>query len=232
MTKSNGLFIDHYKRLGIENNASQDEVKKAFRKLAKLTHPDKSTGNKFFFLNIYASYEVLVDTKNRQEYDEQYHEYFSFFKNLNQQINQQKEESYYKKIPSSRIKFPTSLSTLLAHGLIGKKIKSRHIRYFLGINHDMELYLKEDEFKCPIMVELPVTARAICPQCMGSNPHCLSCKGVGSYKTDAFVKLKLIGGIFPGFVVQFDLRSQKPERPGGLFHFKKNKLLIKTLLYT
>ena len=237
LTKS--LFINHYKRLGINYNASQDEVKRAFRRLAKLTHPDRLKGDKLSFVNIYASYEVLADAQNRKQYDRQYHEYFSFLKEHN---SQKQDIIRYKKIPASRLHFPTKLSVLLQHGLLGNKMKSRHIRYFLGINYDMELHLKKDEFECPILAELPVTTRAICPECLGSGPHCLSCKGVGSYKTNSFFELKLLGGILPNFIITVDLRNQKPQdinnftnsqtpvSSRNLFHFKKSKLLVKTVL--
>ena len=38
---------DHYKTLGVDKSASQEEIKKAFRKLAQQYHPDKPTGDSF-----------------------------------------------------------------------------------------------------------------------------------------------------------------------------------------
>lgn len=60
---------DYYKILGIEKSASQDDVKKAFRKLAHEYHPDKKTGNEAKFKEINEAYGVLSDNTKRKQYD-------------------------------------------------------------------------------------------------------------------------------------------------------------------
>jgi DnaJ-class molecular chaperone len=60
---------DYYKILGVEKNASQDEIKKAFRKLAHEHHPDKKTGNADKFKEANEAYGVLSDPQKRQQYD-------------------------------------------------------------------------------------------------------------------------------------------------------------------
>ncbi len=60
---------DYYKILGVEKNASQDEIKKAFRKLAHEHHPDKQGGNDAKFKEANEAYSVLGDEKKRQQYD-------------------------------------------------------------------------------------------------------------------------------------------------------------------
>ena len=64
--------VDYYKVLEIEENASQDEVKKAYRKLSMKWHPDKNQGNPDAtntFQKISEAYETLGDQERRQEYD-------------------------------------------------------------------------------------------------------------------------------------------------------------------
>lgn len=60
---------DYYKILDVEKNASQDDIKKAFRKLATKHHPDKKGGDEVKFKEISEAYSVLSDSKKRAEYD-------------------------------------------------------------------------------------------------------------------------------------------------------------------
>ena len=60
---------DYYKILGVEKNASKDDIKKAFRKLAHEHHPDKNSGNDTKFKEINEAYTVLSDDQKRQQYD-------------------------------------------------------------------------------------------------------------------------------------------------------------------
>ena len=59
---------EHYETLGVNKNSSQDEIKKAFRKLSLKHHPDRG-GNNEKFQKINAAYEVLKDPTKRQQYD-------------------------------------------------------------------------------------------------------------------------------------------------------------------
>ncbi|QQR82646.1 molecular chaperone DnaJ [Candidatus Campbellbacteria bacterium] len=61
---------DYYNVLGVERNASQDEIKKAFRKLAHEHHPDKKGGNEAKFKEINEAYSVLSDSTKRMQYDQ------------------------------------------------------------------------------------------------------------------------------------------------------------------
>lgn len=60
---------DYYKILGVERTASQDEIKKSFRKLAQKYHPDKATGDEAKFKEINEAYETLSDPEKRKVYD-------------------------------------------------------------------------------------------------------------------------------------------------------------------
>jgi DnaJ-class molecular chaperone len=62
--------MTHYETLGVAENASADEIKRAYRKLASQHHPDKG-GDVKKFQEIEEAYRVLSDTQQRQQYDMQ-----------------------------------------------------------------------------------------------------------------------------------------------------------------
>ena len=64
---------DYYEVLGVSKTASQDEIKKAFRKLALKYHPDRNKGNEEAmnkFKEANEAYSVLSDEQKRQQYDQ------------------------------------------------------------------------------------------------------------------------------------------------------------------
>ncbi len=60
---------DYYKILGVERGASEEDIKKAYRKLAHQHHPDKSGGNSDLFKEINEAYQILSNKEKRAQYD-------------------------------------------------------------------------------------------------------------------------------------------------------------------
>lgn len=63
------MHKDYYKILGVSKTATEEEIKKAFRKLAHEHHPDKKGGNEAKFKEISEAYAVLSDKNKRAQYD-------------------------------------------------------------------------------------------------------------------------------------------------------------------
>src|SRR5215467_8045261 len=66
-------YVDYYKILGLDKNATQDDIKKAYRKLARQHHPDLNPNDKEAnkkFQQINEANEVLGDAENRKKYDQ------------------------------------------------------------------------------------------------------------------------------------------------------------------
>ncbi|MBD3143259.1 molecular chaperone DnaJ [Microbispora bryophytorum] len=73
MSTKDYLEKDYYAVLGVPKTASAEEIKKAYRKLARQYHPDANPGNKETeekFKEVSEAYDVLSDAKRRKEYDE------------------------------------------------------------------------------------------------------------------------------------------------------------------
>src|SRR4030043_599978 len=61
---------DYYEILGVARNATDEEIKKAYRRLAHKYHPDKQGGNEAKFKEASEAYQVLSDKQKRTQYDQ------------------------------------------------------------------------------------------------------------------------------------------------------------------
>ena len=100
------LFKNYYSILGIENTANADDIKKAYRKLANIHHPDKGGDNNIFVLLLEA-YDVLFDNTKKEEYDkkskwgkeyDELTEYFNFDSNIEARAWDKDKLDNFKKI--------------------------------------------------------------------------------------------------------------------------------------
>lgn len=67
--KHKTMTLDPYNVLGVDRSASQDDIKKAFRKKAHLYHPDKKGGDEARFKEVNEAYQILGNTERKQRYD-------------------------------------------------------------------------------------------------------------------------------------------------------------------
>src|SRR5210317_1062954 len=62
--------MDYYSTLGVNKNASQDEIKKAYKKMSMQHHPDRTGGDDSKFKEINEAYQTLNDPQKKQMYDQ------------------------------------------------------------------------------------------------------------------------------------------------------------------
>jgi molecular chaperone DnaJ len=164
----------YYKTLGVAAGATQDEIKKSYRKLARKYHPDLNAGNKQAeekFKEISEAYEVLGDEKKRAEYDQggsfdfggQGHEGFQGFN--------------FGGGPGA-----TDFSEIFGD-LFGGGQYAYEPEYARGEDLMMHLDLSlEDAFRGTTM-NIPFSRNVSCATCGGSGAEsqetCSKCKGTG-----------------------------------------------------
>ena len=214
----NEIFINHYSILGVGPDASLAEVKKAYRVMARRHHPDRPGGNDLKFHEIHTAYRILSDPSDRARF----HEEWKAFDRRKTPAHSGLPEGIL--IPESRIRFPGSMERLARRGLLRKSLRSGDRKKYLRIDYDLELLLAEREIATPIYIRIPVPARRICPDCLGSDPDCHACNGRGYGKISVTLGLHLSGGLRFGQVLEVDLNGFKPE---PLSHFKKRTVRLK-----
>ena len=70
MAEREWFDTDYYKTLGLSSSATDKEITRAYRKLAKQLHPDTNPGSEEKFKEVSVAYDVLGDAEKRKEYDE------------------------------------------------------------------------------------------------------------------------------------------------------------------
>lgn len=90
---------NHYQTLGIQRDASSDQIKKAYRKLVQKFHPDKNDGDKYFeerFKEVQEAYEILSDPYEKGRYDTNYDYFFNGHHQSKNDTYTRREEHKYE----------------------------------------------------------------------------------------------------------------------------------------
>jgi len=139
------MYIDYYKILGVDKNATQKDIKSAYRKLARKFHPDLNPNDKDAkknFQQINEANEVLSDPEKRKKYD-QYGEDWKHaeeFKNAGQ-YQQQSSESHGQRYQGARDEGEFSDFFESLFGGFGGAGRSRQVKY-RGEDYNAELHLE------------------------------------------------------------------------------------------
>lgn len=180
---------DYYQTLGISKNASQDEVKAAFRRLAIEHHPDKG-GNAEKFKEINEAYQVLGDDGKRKQYDQ----FGSGFENMNRGGfgGQNPFGQGFGGFQGGNINFE-DLGDIFGDFFgrsFSRGARREHSRKGRNIEADLAIDFLESVFGTEKEIELYKDIE--CPSCGGSGVEpgsrlntCSNCSGKGKiYKTE------------------------------------------------
>jgi curved DNA-binding protein len=139
-------FIDYYNVLGLQKNATADDIKKAYRKLAKQFHPDANPDDdtaKKKFQQINEANEVLSDVENRKKYDK-YGKDWQHSEAFDQQARQRQQYSQQFGGNDSDGGFSDFFSSMFGGGGGGRRSTGKQKGQDLNANFQLNL---SDTFK-------------------------------------------------------------------------------------
>ncbi|MDY0111570.1 MAG: molecular chaperone DnaJ [Candidatus Syntrophosphaera sp.] len=181
---------DYYEVLGVSRDATEDEIKKAYRKLAMKYHPDKNPDNKEAeekFKEASEAFEVLSDKEKRQLYDQYGHagidqqfgnggfnwDHFSHFEDISDLFGGG---------------FGSIFDTLFGGGF-GTRSSSSQRRSNQGEDIQIDLTLTLKEIALGTEKKVRITVKDVCDQCRGTGSEdgkaetCSQCHGTGQVRT-------------------------------------------------
>ncbi len=198
---------DYYSILGVNRNASEREIKQAYRRLARKHHPDINPGDKSAeerFKQINEAYEVLSDKEKRRKYD-QFGDQWQYADQFAQAHRQQAPFGDFGKGGYTEFRFGEgdlgSLFDDLFRGF-GTGTSSRRIRPQRGqdVEHPIEVTLGEAYRGASRLISLQT--EEACSGCGGSgsiqNMPCSMCRGSGRVTRLKRLEVKIPPGVKDG----------------------------------
>lgn len=110
------MLKDYYEILGVSQKASDDQIRDAYKKLAKAYHPDKHQGDDFFaekFKSLQEAYAVLSDPESRKDYDTDLAAELKGQKKTEEPKKQAKKKTSQKNSASSKARTVKDLPSLI-----------------------------------------------------------------------------------------------------------------------
>ena len=193
---------DYYNILGVNRNASEREIKQAYRRLARKYHPDVNPGDKSAearFKQINEAYEVLSDKEKRQKYD-QFGDQWQYADQFAQAGRQQTPfRDFSQAGGAQRFHFEGDDLGSLFDGLFSSGTGSRRSRPKRGrnIDHPVEVTLEEAYRGTNRTVALQ--SEQPCSSCQGTgriqNALCSVCRGSGVISIVKRLEVKIPPGV-------------------------------------
>jgi len=209
---------DYYSILGIGKNASEREIKQAYRKLARQYHPDVNPGDKSAeerFKQVNEAYEVLSDVEKRKKYD-QFGDQWQYADQFAQAGWQQAPSDF----GGGRANFNFAGDDLdgLFGGLFGFGTRGRRVRPRRGQDLEYQVEVTLEEAHSGAERTIARQTETPCSACGGTgwiqNVPCSMCRGAGIIASTKRLEVKIPSGVRDGSRVRIAGKGE-PGRSGG-----------------
>ena len=224
-------YKDYYKVLGVARGASSEEIKKAFRKLARKYHPDVNPGDKKAeakFKEINEAYEVLSDPDKRKKYDTlgpNWQEQFgpSFSERRTYQYNPNGARSFFDGDPtgtgpSGFSDFFEALFGRSNASAAGSRTTRTDTRKSVGDNIEQPVEVTLQEAYTGGSRTFNIQSIDTCPICAGmrevNGRACTNCAGLGTIARNKRIQVKIPAGVDNGAKIRVAGEGQ-PGIGGG-----------------
>ena len=222
-------YKDYYKILGVSREANADEIKKAFRKLARKYHPDVNPGDKKAeekFKEINEAYEVLSDTDKRRKYDTlgpNWMDQFgpNFGAGTRRTYSYGGRSSSYGFDPGGS-SFSDFFETLFGRtsptGGTGTRSAYNDLRRRAGDDIEQPVEVTLQEAYMGALRTFNIQSTEVCPTCQGVGESggklCATCSGQGSLPRNKRIQVKIPAGVDNGSKIRVASEGQ-PGIGGG-----------------
>ncbi len=236
---------DYYNILGVSRNASEREIKQAYRRLARQYHPDVNPGDKSAeakFKEMNEAYEVLSDKDKRQKYD-QFGDQWQHADQFARAGHQQSPFRDFSRGDGTSFRFEEADLGSLLDDLFGGGFRTQRARPRRGrdIEHPVEVTLEEAYHGTKRTIALQTEEP--CPSCQGTgriqNLPCSVCRGLGVVSRIKRLEVKIPPGVKDGSRVRIagkgepgygrasgDLYLVTSVKPHRLFERKGDDLYV------
>jgi len=214
---------DYYNTLGVKRDASEQDIKRAYRRLARKHHPDVNPGDKSAdtrFKEINEAYEVLSDKEKRQKYD-RFGDQWQYADQFARAGGQRSGTWDFSRGGAQSFRFEEGdLEGLFGNlfqgfqtGTSGRPVRQRRGR---DIEHPVEVTLEEAYHGTNRTLSLE--AEEVCPTCHGTgriqNALCAACRGSGTTARLKRLEVKIPPGVKTGSRVRIRDKGE-PGYAGG-----------------